>query len=168
VERTGVDALLAEREWDAVVLQQGPPALASSQLHLREWATRWAEAIRARGATPALYGVWPEGYRRYALPAVIASYRNAARASGSVLLPAGDGWRVAWRRSPSLRLYGPDGFHPSTTGTYLAALTVYAGLTKTSPVGLPRTVEAGSVKVSLTARAARTLQLSAAEALARG
>jgi len=63
---------------------------------------------------------------------------------------------------------GPGGFHPSTTGTYLAALTVYAGLTKTSPVGLPRTVEAGSVEVSLTARVARTLQLSAAEALARG
>ena len=99
---------------------------------------RWADEIRANGATPALYGVWPENYRRSALPASIASYRNAAAASGAVLLPAGDAWRIAWRRNAKLKLYGPDAFHPSAMGTYLAALTVYGGLTRTSPVGLPR------------------------------
>ena len=156
---------LRAQKWDAVVLQQGPSALPESQSELKASAQRWADEIRANGATPALYGVWPENYRRSALPASIASYRNAAIASGAVLLPAGDAWRIAWRRNAKLKLYGPDAFHPSATGTYLAALTVYAGLTKTSPVGLPRTLSSATVKVALPAKTARTLQLSAAEAL---
>jgi hypothetical protein len=104
-------------------------------------------------------------YRRSALTDVIASYRNAAAAAGAVLLPAGQAWRAAWRRNPKLKLHGPDGFHPSATGTYLAALTVFAGLTSTSPVGLPRVVATTSARVALTPKMAKTLQLSAAEAL---
>ncbi len=159
--------LLAAGGWDAVVMQQGPSALPESQRLLRTWAMTWADEARAHGATPALYTVWPEGYRSYALPAVIQSYRDAARASGALLLPAGDAWREAWRRNRKLPLYGADGFHPSTTGTYLAAIVIYAGLTKTSPVGLPRVLQTPRVKVAISARAARTLQLAARTALAR-
>ena len=153
--------LLAAGNWDAVVMQQGPSALPESQVLLRRWAMTWADEARAHGATPALYTVWPEGYRSYALPAVIQSYRDAARASGALLLPAGDAWREAWRRNRKLRLYGDDGFHPSLTGTYLASLVIYAGLTGTSPVGLPRTLQTPRVKVTISAKVSRTLQLAA-------
>ncbi len=156
---------LRSAQWDVVVLQQGPSALPESQVLLKEWAGRWADEIRAVGARPALYQVWPENYRRSVLPSVIASYRNAAVASGTLLLPAGQAWQAAWRRNPKLKLYGPDAFHPSATGTYLAALTVFAGLTGTSPNGLPRTLRTTSVRVALPAKTARTLQLSAGEAL---
>jgi hypothetical protein len=159
-------ALLASTAWDVVVLQQGPSALPASQVDLRRWATAWADEARARGAAAALYTVWPESYRQYALPTVIASYSDAAAAAGAVVLPAGAAWREAWRRNRKLPLYGPDGFHPSTTGTYLAALTIYAGLTGTSPVGLPRVVRTPRVRVSLSAKTARTLQVSARVALA--
>ena len=81
--------------------------------------------------------VWPESPRRAAFPKVAESYRLAARDVGGVLLPAGDAWLAAWRRKPSLALYGPDGFHPTLAGSYLAALTIVAGLTGVSPVGLP-------------------------------
>jgi hypothetical protein len=158
--------LLASARWDAVVLQQGPSALPASQVDLRTWATAWADEARARGAVPALYTVWPESYRQYALPTVIASYRDAAKAARAQLLPAGAAWREAWRRNRRLPLYGADGFHPSTTGTYLAALVVYAGLTSTSPVGLPRVVRTPHVTVSLSAKVAKTLQASARTALA--
>jgi hypothetical protein len=43
--------------------------------------------------------------------------------------PAGEAWRAAWAEDPALPLYGPDGFHPSPLGTYLAALVVYEGIT---------------------------------------
>ena len=159
--------LLAAGDWDAVVMQQGPSALPESQVLLRQWATRWADEARTYGTTPALYTVWPEAYRSYALPTVVESYRDAARASRSLLLPAGDAWREAWRRNRKLRLYGDDGFHPSTTGTYLASLVIYAGLTKTSPVGLPRTLQTPRFKVTISPKASRTLQQAARIALAR-
>jgi hypothetical protein len=48
------------------------------------------------------------------------SYAAAARELKSVLMPAGDAWRAAWAIDPAVPLYGPDGFHPSITGTYLS------------------------------------------------
>ena len=92
-------------------------------------------------------------------PDVLASYRNAARAARAELLPAGDAWRAAWRRDPKLPLYGSDGFHPSRLGSYLAAVVIYAGLVKASPVGLPR--------LWVSAKRARVLRAAAAEALRR-
>jgi hypothetical protein len=136
-ERTGARDVLEAEPWDVVVLQQGPSALPESQLHLRLWARRWAAAIRARGARPALLQVWPEGDRSAAFPAVLRSYAAAARAAGATLLPAGAAWREAWRRDPRLPLYGPDRFHPSPLGTALAALVVHAGLTGLPPATLP-------------------------------
>ncbi len=151
--------MLASQHWDAIVLQQGPSALPESQVNLRTWATRIAADARERGTRPALFTVWPESYRFAVFPDVLASYRNAARAARAELFPAGDAWRAAWRRDPKLPLYGPDGFHPSRLGSYLAAVVIYAGLVKASPVGLPR--------LWVSAKRARVLQAAAAEALRR-
>ena len=67
----------------------------------------------------------------------------------------------------SLALYGPDGFHPSQAGSYLAAVVIYAVLTRRSPVGLPARVvrPAGSV-LSLPEDEAAVLQAAAAAAIA--
>jgi hypothetical protein len=121
-------AALATRSWDVVVMQQGPSALPESQVNLRAWAIRWADEAAKYGTKPALLTVWPESYRKGALVDVIASYRRAAQAAGAELLPAGDAWRLAWRCEPRLPLYGPDGFHPGSLGTYAAALVVYGRL----------------------------------------
>ena len=64
-------AELASGGWDAVVLQQGPSALLESQVNLKEWATRFADAAREHGTRPFLLTVWPESYRVGALDDVI-------------------------------------------------------------------------------------------------
>jgi hypothetical protein len=148
-------------DWDVVVLQQGPSALPESQAHLKLWAQRFTALARRGGTRAGLLTVWPESYRRSALGAVIASYRNAAKASGAELYPAGDAWRRAWACDLSLALYGSDGFHPSRLGTYLAALVVYGRLFK-SPLLTPALQPEG-----VSARTARTLQASAALSLGR-
>ena len=145
---------LATRNWDVVVMQQGPSALPESQVDLRRWATTWADEARAAGTRTALMTVWPEAYRQGALVQVIGSYSRAAEAAGATLLPAGAAWREAWGCDARLPLYGPDGFHPSRLGTRLAALVVYGRLFK-APL-----VTAGT-------RQARVLQKSAARALGR-
>lgn len=146
--------------WDVVVMQQGPSALPESQVNLREWASRWAEEARRVGTTPALLTVWPESYRRGALTDVIGSYARAARAARAELLPGGSAWRLAWRCEPQTPLYGPDGFHPSPTGTYAAALVIYGRLFKAPLMGLK---SPGGVALPV----ARRLQASAARALGR-
>lgn len=120
-----------------VVLQQGPSSLASSRANLREWAQRFAAEIRAAGARPALYMVWPDRSRLAYFAQVQESYRLASDDVDGLLLPVGEAWQAAWKLDPRLDLYGPDGFHPSKLGTYAAAATIFARLTETSPLGLP-------------------------------
>jgi hypothetical protein len=163
----GTQRRIAAGGFAFVVLQQGPSALPESRENLREWTRRFDAEIRRAGARTALYMVWPESDRRQAFPDVSASYRIAAQDVGAILLPAGDAWAIAWRRRPSLPLYGPDGFHPSPTGSYLAALTICGGLAGASLAGLPRTIRLRSGRsLEVAAADAPLLQAAAEEALA--
>jgi hypothetical protein len=130
---------LGDGPWHVVVMQQGPSSLPENQAYLREWTVRMADRIRDRGARPGLYMVWPDDSRPQAFDAVSTAYREAAVAADAALYPAGEAWRAAWRADPTLALYGPDGFHPSELGTYLAALTIFHGVTGQSVVGLSTT-----------------------------
>ena len=155
-----VRAALATRRWEVVIMQQGPSALPESQIDLRQWATRFADEARAAGTRPALLTVWPESYRQPALSDVIVSYRLAAEAARAELFPAGEAWHAAWRCNPRTALYGRDGFHPSSLGTYAAALVVYGRLFR-APL-LRKPLEGG-----FKPRTARLLQASAATSLGR-
>jgi hypothetical protein len=125
------------RGWDVVVLQQGPSALPESRRLLIEYTRRFDAEIKKSGARTALYMVWPSVARRGDFPGVSQSYAAAATNVKGLLLPAGDAWRAAWARDSSLPLYGPDGFHPSPTGTYLAALVIYEQVFASPPPALP-------------------------------
>jgi hypothetical protein len=162
----GTQGRISAGRFRFVVLQQGPSALPESRANLREWTRRFDDVIRKAGGRTALYMVWPESYRPQAFPDVSESYRLAAEDVQGILLPAGDAWVAAWREEPALRLYGPDGFHPTVLGSYLAALAIYGGLTGASPVGLPsrlRLRNGGQVEVN--PREAAIAQRAAAEAL---
>jgi hypothetical protein len=159
--RGDVRTALATGDWDVAIMQQGPSALFESQVELRAWATRLADEARASGTRPALLTVWPESYRRQALPDVIASYRIAAEVARAELFPAGEAWFHAWQCNPAVALPGPDGFHPSRLGTHLAALVVYGRLFK-APLLSPTLRLRG-----VSARMARLLQASAATSLGR-
>ncbi|HEY2433170.1 MAG TPA: hypothetical protein VGI12_10905 [Vicinamibacterales bacterium] len=128
---------IARRGWTFVVLQQGPSALPESRVLLDEYVRRFDAEIRAAGAKTAVYMVWPSRARATDFPAVEASYAGAAAAVGAILFPVGEAWQEAWRRDPSLALYGPDGFHPSASGSALAALVIVETL-----IGRPPPVSA--------------------------
>lgn len=113
------------RGWDVVVLQQGPSALPESRRLLIAYARRFDGEIKRAGARTAFYMVWPSRARRGDFAGVSQSYRAAAKAVKGQLMPAGDAWRAAWAVDAKLPLYGPDGFHPSEIGSYLAALVIY-------------------------------------------
>jgi hypothetical protein len=136
LQRGELDRALAGLPWHAVVLQQGPSTLAESRSQLVASTRRIAMLTVPREIPVALYSPWPEERRRALLGAVSDSYRVAAKAVGGALLPAGDAWGAAWRADRRLALYGPDRFHPSPLGSYLAALVIYGGLTGRPLAGL--------------------------------
>jgi hypothetical protein len=156
---------IAAGGWNFVVLQQGPSALPDSRLALIASARQFAALCAPVGARVALYGVWPASDRPTAFDSVTASYAAAADSVGGVLLPAGRAWQLAWQQDPSLPLYGSDGFHPSSYGSYLAALVIYHGLTGRSPVGLPHDLTIGGVQVNIPLEQAAVMQAAAAAAM---
>jgi hypothetical protein len=123
-----------------------------------EFAKRFDVEIRKTGARTALYMVWPSRARRADFDRVSESYAIAAITVGGLLLPVGDAWQSAWANDPSLTLYGPDGLHPSSTGTHLASLVIYRGIFN-EPAASPMT--------GVTAAQAAVLRRAADAALAR-
>jgi hypothetical protein len=127
---------IAEGGWSFVVLQQGPSALPESRVLLVEYAQKFADAARQVGAEPVLYMVWPELARRSDSDGVRLSYETAARKTRARLAPVGEAFRAALRTDGAIHLFGGDGFHPSPTGTFLAAAVLYRTIFATSPPDL--------------------------------
>lgn len=147
--------------WDYVVLQQGPTSRLVDRDSLVLVARQLAPVIRSAGARPALYMVWPTERDSANFDRVRESFRSAACAVDGELWPVGSAWRAARRADPSVPLYGPDRFHPSPLGTYLAALVMYERITgRDARLLAPRAVVDG-VPLSATPATVGLLQRAA-------
>lgn len=156
---------IESRRWNVVVLQHGPSSLPESRVELRGSAKKFAPLVRQAGGKPAFFMVWPELSRSAYFDAVRDSYSLAAADVRGMFIPAGEAWRAAWRRAPDAPLYSFDDFHPSATGSYTAALSIYGMLYGRAPQNLPArlTLSNGHV-VEVPAALARILQDAATEA----
>ncbi len=149
--------------WDIVIVQQGPSAT-EGRPSLIEYSARFADEVERVGGRLAVYMVWPSAARSFDFDGVSDSHRTAAEQADGLLFPAGEAWRAAWVRDPSLAFYGPDGFHPSQLGTYLAALVIYQQLSGIDPDQLPPGLITEGGTISLPAGVSEILHEAAAEA----
>jgi hypothetical protein len=154
---------LRTKRWTHVVLQQGPSSQEEGAAWLMEGMRRFAPVARAAGAEPVLYMVWPDRSRAADFPGVRKHYREAAALVDGIFAPAGDAWVAAFDADPSAPLYGPDGFHPSVEGSYLAAVVLLARLRDIDPRTLPPSIPGSS----LAEAQVRALQHAAVVALER-
>jgi hypothetical protein len=153
--------------WDYVVLQQGPTTTPIGRDTLLLAVQQLDPDIRTAGAQTALLMVWPPADNLEAFDAVRASYQKAAQAVGGLFLPAGEAWRAAWAVNADLPLYGPDGFHPSELGTYLAALVISEAITGHDARSLPAVAAVAAHPLPTSATTVRTLQRVAHETVVR-
>jgi hypothetical protein len=123
--------------WDFVVLQQGPTTLPINRDSLVLWTRMFDSIIHPTGARTALFMVWPQGASAQGFESVRIAYQDAASAVDGLFLPAGVAWQLALQRDGLVGLYGPDNFHPTPLGSYLAAITIYGELTGRDVRDLP-------------------------------
>jgi len=135
----GSDAVqrLRASRWDYVILQQGPTPAGVCRDSLVLWSKQFAPLVQAAGAKTALLMTWPGATHLNLFDEVRVSFQAAAASVEGVFMPAGEAWRVAWAQDPTLSFYGPDGFHPSSIGTFLAALEIYERVTGHDARSLP-------------------------------
>ncbi len=162
--RGEADSAIRAGGWTLVILQQGPSSLPESRIQIVAEA-RWYAAVAAEAGVPlAFLMVWPDRSRLAFFDDVALSYKLAADSTGSLLLPAGEAWRAAWRRDSTLQFFGKDGFHPEPLGTYLAALVIVDRLRPAALDRLSATLINDEATLVTTARERRILKASAREA----
>jgi hypothetical protein len=149
--------------WDFVVLQQGPSTTTINRDSLILTAKLFEPHIRAAGATPALYMVWPTTDRLAFFDEARISYQMAAAGVNGVFLPAGKAWQTAWATDPNLSFFQSDGLHPTPLGTYLAALVIYERLTGHDARQLPGVAFVQGSRLNTLEATVRLLQRAAHE-----
>jgi len=154
---TGEEASLG---WDVVVLQEqsqvaGFPTTEPYWTGMVEGATILRDLASDAGADTVIFVTWgrrdgddtnPTLYPDYPtmqdrLSAGYAELASRLDATGDpvFLAPVGESYRSIFLEGDATAfegLYVTDGSHPSIRGSYLAACTIFATLTGTSPVGL--------------------------------
>ena len=153
--------------WTFVVLQQGPTPAGICRDSLVLWTSLYAPHLRGSSATLALMMPWPGSTHLDLYDEVRVSFEAAALGVGGVFVPAGEAWRTVQHSNPEQSLYGPDGFHPSPVGTFLAALVIYERITGRDPRTLPAQAFSAGRALALPEATIRALQSAAHDANAR-
>jgi hypothetical protein len=161
---TDAVARITNGRWDFVVLQQGPTTVQMCRDSLVGWTRAFDTLARAAGGRPALLMTWPVAGEPELFDAARGSFEEAAGAVGGVFIPVGEAWRIALAADSGIGLYGPDGFHPSATGTWLAAMVIVERLSGRDVRTLPAVTSAIPGIHPLAAGRVRLLQRAAHEA----
>ncbi|MBC8012189.1 MAG: chitobiase/beta-hexosaminidase C-terminal domain-containing protein, partial [Burkholderiales bacterium] len=146
--------------WDYVVLQDQSARPFSNRSGVLSDVNRFDAEIRKVGARTLLYQTWPPlsslGNGTY----INETYRLASVATGATLVPVGTGHPAARTAVGDSAMYLSDGSHPSTTGSYFAALTFYRTLTRESTLGLPKPSNVGQTQATAMQNAADSVALA--------
>ncbi len=129
-----------------VVLQGHSLSAIDHPAELAKDAERFKRVIDATHGRTVLYETWARHpsarlYRKHPLvhsfgemaARVDATYTQLAQHTGAELAPVGSAFERALANDPDLRLWGPDGSHPTLAGSFLAACVLYATITNEDP-----------------------------------
>jgi hypothetical protein len=114
-----------EEKWDFVVLQEQSHRPIDSPEKMLEFARKFDTAIKANGAKTLLYLTWNRQGTPEDQKALNASYARVAAEIAAPVAPVGPAWKLALELDPKLSLYASDGRHPSPTGSFIAACTIF-------------------------------------------
>ena len=128
-------AAIDDPDLDVIVMQQGPSTLPASGANLLEFSTIIADRVAKNGTRVGMYVVWPPIGGD--INAGIDNYTAAANARNMAIYPVAHGFRHVRANFPAVLVYGPDDFHPSTAGTWLAAMIITAVIYDHDPLEYP-------------------------------
>lgn len=156
---------IADRRWDFVVLQEQSTLPVKSPMRYHESVRLFAADIATHGARIVLYMTWSRQHAR-TQDRIAAAVETIAAEVGALVVPVGRAWHIALDALPDVKLYAPDGSHPSLAGSYLAACTFVTALFDRSPITLEVSGRLGidaTVATGLHDCAARAVRPAAAQ-----
>ena len=116
-----VQKLIASKEYDFVIIQQGPSSQTNGRKMLIEDGKKYSYLCKINDSKLCYFMVWPSLNYYHTFDSVIKNYTDAAKINNAILLRVGTNWKEYIERTNSKKYYGPDGFHPSLEGSQSAA-----------------------------------------------
>ena len=126
---------------DYVVLQEQSTLPVKNAARMHENIRLFDEAIKASGATTALYLTWARKNAPEAQRAITDAYTTVGTELGATVVPVGVAWERLLGKPLHPELHDKDGSHPSVAGSYLAACVFLAVLLGHNPVGIESDVK---------------------------
>ncbi len=139
-----VDSALELRDYDFVILQEQSTCPAATPAKFYTGVRNLAQKVIADGATPILYGTWGRktghsvlannGWTNESMTWMIsAAYEAIGAELGIDVAYAGLAFFDVYTNNKNINLYDEDLTHPNATGSYLAAMTIFAKITGVDP-----------------------------------
>lgn len=95
---------------------------------LVEYEAKIKSICKEKDVSPVYFMVWPSKQYYFTFDRVIANHKYAVKTTESILFAVGIIWKKYEENKNKENLYSYDNFHPSTAGSFLAALTIFHGL----------------------------------------
>ncbi len=144
-----VDAVLKKNTYDFVVIQEQSVCPVSDPGRFYDGVRAIVKKIRDNGAEPILYCTWGRKTGHSTLKEfgltnetmtwkLAAAYTAIGEELGVRVAYAGPAFYEVYRQYGSkIELYDTDSTHPSATGSYLAALTIFSEIFGADPAEIP-------------------------------
>ncbi|MFD2586778.1 SGNH/GDSL hydrolase family protein [Croceitalea marina] len=129
-----IQKLIAENNYDFVVVQQGPSSQAEGKKMLLEDGAKIKKLCQDNGAEMVYFMVWPSKQYYYTYDDVIKNHIHAATSNEALLAPVGAIWKMHFDKTNDYSYYGADGFHPSLIGSKIAAKVISKTICKQSAI----------------------------------
>ncbi|WP_330489506.1 SGNH/GDSL hydrolase family protein [Tenacibaculum sp. FZY0031] len=117
--------LLAKKQFDYLVIQQGPSSQAEGKRMLIQDGATIRALCKQYNTKLGYFMVWPSVSYYHTFDKVIENHKSAAQQNNALLFPVGIIWKEYNTYKDKESLYSLDNFHPSTAGSFVAALTIF-------------------------------------------
>lgn len=131
---------ITEGSWDIVILQNHSLSTLRRAEAFTEYGNKFINLVRENGAEPLLYLTWAREFNPLMQDQVTSGYQALGKSADVPVVAVGEVWEKVRNLRPDLKLYDPDGSHPSSTGTYLIACVFYRALTGNAASDLPKRI----------------------------
>ena len=129
--------MIRNGNFDIVVLQEYSMGAINEPDSLIKYSKLFCDFIKENDATPYFYLTWAREKVPQYQATINKVYSKAATENDAVLVPVGKAWALARQLRPDIKIYNPDGSHPSKLGTFLTACVFVATILGEMPDELP-------------------------------
>jgi len=125
--------IIANGNFDVVVLQDHSMSTIKEPDSILKYSKLFCDFVKSKGAKPYLYVTWAREFVPQYQETINNVYSQVSKGKNVVAVPVGDAWALAQKLRPTIKLFNPDGSHPSIYGTFLTACVFVKILTNELP-----------------------------------